>query len=284
MTDGTANDRPNPPIWIFFCMTLLAWAIWIPQALQQHAVIDNAPSQQSPLNGLTVWAPGLAALVLTWIAAGKRGVTGLFRTLGRVRVPVRWYLAALLLESAKWGAALGIDRLLGRTYDLQPGILMSSFGAAAAYMVPVALVSALPNALGEELGWRAYALPRLQRKHGALVATLVIGLFWGAWHIPAWIAWGTVEIELLPLLWKTVSAVPAAIVFTWIFNNTRGSLLLVVLYHASITARWYLHSPLPTRTESILTWLIAILVLIFTNRRTFRRGNTQFPAAGEHLF
>lgn len=257
---------------LFFPLTLLAWFIWIPQAAERLGFFTHAPSLQSPLNVLTVWAPGLAAIFLTVRAAGTSGVRALFRPVLSWRVPVKWYVVALFLESGKWLAAFGVDRLLGRSYELGSGALLTSFGSAAAYMMPIAIIFTLPNALGEELGWRGFALPRLQDRHGALVASVIIGLFWGFWHLPAWIAWDVVQLSWVSVLIKIINTVPAVVVFTWLFNNTRGSLLLVCLLHASIATRWYLLPSLPTSTEIILSWLVAILIVVLTRPSTFRRG------------
>jgi membrane protease YdiL (CAAX protease family) len=88
--------------------------------------------------------------------------------------------------------------------------------------------------LGEELGWRGFALPRLQRGHSALTATLMLGLVWALWHLPAFFYKDTyVAMGLaagLPLLLLSILA--ASIVFTWLYNSTHGSLLTVIVFHA----------------------------------------------------
>lgn len=247
---------------LFFMVSLLAWAIWIPQALHRFGLIGWAPSLQSPLNALTVWAPGLAAMFVLFRESGSIGVKSLFRRLKLWRVGVMWYVIALCLEPLRWLVALGIDRALGRGYELGPGLLQGVFGASAAFMIPVAVVFTLPNALGEELGWRGFALPRLQEKRGALLATLGIGLFWGFWHIPAWIAWGDAELSLLSLGLMVVSTIPAAAIFTWLFNRTGGSLWVPIVYHASIANKGYFLPDLPTYTETALLWVVALVLVI----------------------
>ncbi len=253
------NKRSLP---LFFLLSLFAWIIWIPQAARTYGVGVWAPSLQSPLNALTVWSPGLAAMLLCWLASGKAGISTLFRGLGLWRVPARWYVVALLLSPVLWLCALGIDRLIGQTYVLETPLLLKSFDAVSVAMIPIAAVFTLPNALGEELGWRAFALPRLQEAHGPISASIAIGVFWGFWHIPAWLAWGGVEASLLPALVMVVNMVPAAIVFTWLFNRTGGSLLLVTLYHASIANKGYFLPTLPTYAEPALLWLVAIAIVL----------------------
>lgn len=260
MTMTTVEGRSK--LWLFFLASLLAWVIWVPQALHRFELIGWAPSLQSPLNALTVWAPGLAAIFVLLHESGASGVKELFGRLRLWKVGVGWYIVALCLEPARWLAALGLDRALGRSYELGPGLLHDAFGAASVYMIPVAVVFTLPNALGEELGWRGFALPRFQAKRGALVATLGIGLFWGFWHIPAWIAWGSAELSWFPIGLMVVSTLPAAVVFTWLFNRTGGSLWVPIVYHASIANKGYFLSDLPTYTETALLWLIAAVLVI----------------------
>ena len=260
MKHGSSPDRRSQ-LPLFFALSLLAWVIWVPQAAHRLDLLGWAPSLQSPLNALTVWSPGLAAMLLAWRASGEAGVTGLFRSLASWRVPVRWYLIALLLPPGNWLLALAIDRLMGQTYPLGPALLDTAFSAAA-FMIPVAVIFTLPNALGEELGWRAFALPRLQDRHGPLVASVILGLFWGFWHVPAWVAWRTTELSWLPMSAMVVNTVPSAAIFTWLFNRTNGSLLIVVLHHASIANKGYFLPTLPTWTEAALVWLVAVLIVM----------------------
>ncbi len=249
------------PLAAFFALSLFAWVIWLSQAAHAAGLVPWAPSLSSPLNALTVWSPGLAAMFLSWRMSGKPGIRSLFSSLARWRIPARWYAAALALPPLLWGLAFGIDRLAGRSYELGPALLVSTFSAATAFMVPVAVVFTLPNALGEELGWRAFALPRMQERWGPLWASVGLGLFWGFWHVPARIAWADGAVPAVSLLAMMVNAIPAAILFTWLFNRTGGSLPIVCLHHAAITNTGYFLPGLPTRTADILLWLVAVAVV-----------------------
>lgn len=248
-------------ILLFFILSLFAWVIWVPQALHRFEMICWAPSLQSPLNALTVWAPGLAAMFLTY-RKGKTGVASLFQPLTKWKVGFKWYLIVLIIEPGRWLLAFSIDRLMGGTYQLGNALLHDTFGSKAFFMIPVAVIFTIPNALGEELGWRAFALPRLQKRFGGLLASIIIGLFWGFWHIPAWIAWNTSDVSFVPIFLLVISTIPSAIIFTWLFNKTQGSLLVVVLYHASIANKGYFLPELPTRTGMVILWIIAFLIFI----------------------
>ena len=276
---ATVADRSSSLI-AFFALSLFAWVIWLAQTGQQLGILSWAPSLQSPLNALTVWSPGLAAMFLTWRASGKPGLAALFRSLGQWRVPLRWYAIALLLAPATWVLAFSIDRLLGLSYDLGPALLVDTFTAATAFMIPIAILFTLPDALGEELGWRAFALPRLQTMYGPLVGSVVLGLFWGFWHIPARVAWRSSDLSWWPLLGLVINTVPTAILFTWIFNRTGGNLLLVCLYHASITNKGYFMPKLSTLTETVLLWLVAIIVVVAGDLSIPRESRPNESSAG----
>lgn len=210
------------------------------------------------MNLLAVWAPALSAILLSRVKEGKAGAQALFHPIRRWRVGIQWYLFILLYPVAIWFLARAIDAVFGRAFEFAIPIL-TYFPPEQGYMVAVALAFAFPNTLGEELGWRGFALPRLQAKHNALVSSIVLGLFWAVWHIPMWIANGMMGLELLRSL---VTTTTHAIVFTWVYNNTDGSVLLAWLFHASTTiTQYFLQTPL-TLTDDILGWGVAILIVV----------------------
>jgi membrane protease YdiL (CAAX protease family) len=104
-------------------------------------------------------------------------------------------------------------------------------------VVPVILLATF-FALGEELGWRGFALPRLQARFGALVASLMVGLLWWAWHLPEILAGpsqGLSPQQIASLEFRDLAIdLAASILMAWVYNNTRGSLFLVALFHVGI--------------------------------------------------
>ncbi len=257
----------------FFLLTLIvSWAIWVPLALAKVNGSGTASAAGSPVNLLAVWGPGIAAIVLSLAAGGGRAVRALFRPIRLWRVGPIWYLFALLYPAAVKLAAYGVDRALGRDYTLTFLPLAHFFTPQqAAIMVPAAFISAIPNTLGEELGWRGFALPRLQRSFGALVAAILLGIFWGVWHVPMWMmtsgTFGAHEIAAL------AGIVGASILFAWLYNGTGGSLLLAWLFHFSMTSTGYAISAAPTWTDEILGWLVvAAVVAVAGPRQLSRKG------------
>ncbi len=259
----TSGTRRAIELALFFLLTLVAWIIWVQQARYRLGLAESTVSLRSPANVITVWSPGLAAIVLTILRSRGQGLRDLLGGLGKWRVNWRWYVVALFFEPARWCLSLGIDRILGRSYELGPMPLQVVLGSAAAYMIPVAVVFTIPNAVGEEIGWRGFALPRLRAWHGALAGTLVLGVFWGLWHIPAWIGQG-LSLGFGPMAVRVLGLVATAFVFTWIYYGSGGSLVLVVLYHAAIASKNYIFPGLPTHTEEILLWLFVLVMIIST--------------------
>lgn len=187
----------------------------------------------------------MAALLITALTLGRAGVAALMRRFLIWRVGPSWYggvlfgpfavdLAAVWLYAALRGSAPGVGPVMAHR-------LFGPSANLALYVLPFILFDALTN--GEEIGWRGYVLPRLQARHGAFFASLIIGVIWAVWHVPKFLAPGN-AVPFGPYLLDTIAK---AILFTWVYNNTRGSLLLATLFHAAInTAGVFLLPPLAT--------------------------------------
>src|SRR3712207_6537622 len=87
--------------------------------------------------------------------------------------------------------------------------------------------------MGEELGWRGYALPRLLARRSALAASLILGLLWGLWHLPTFYVLGAPQ-HGLPISAFLLLTMAYSVLFTWIYLHTRGSVLIATLFHSAI--------------------------------------------------
>jgi uncharacterized protein len=147
---------------------------------------------------------------------------------------------------------------------------------AAWGLLPAALlVATLTDGLGEELGWRGFALPQLLARRTPLTASLVLGLVWAAWHLPLLWTAGAVLHDQPPWL-LVLDVVAKAVLFTWVFLHTRGSVLIAVLFHASLNvfsiplaASSAGHPGLPVLALA-LEWVIVAAVVLGA-RATFLR-------------
>jgi membrane protease YdiL (CAAX protease family) len=174
--------------------------------------------------------------------------------------------------------------VVGRAIDISRGAELTlrapaeTLGAGGALLLPVLIISALPSTLGEEVGWRGFALPRLQARYGALGASLLLGLFWSFWHGPPLIAQQALALTPVALLGHAVGFVAIAILYTWLFNGTGQSLLLVWLYHASDAITQYVFPRLPTATDDLLV-IGAAMVVVLSGALARGAGEPAVPQA-----
>src|SRR5262245_8956252 len=233
----TLKRRPVPTY--FVLVYALSWACWMPLAISK----TWAPFPFLVFATLGVSMPSLVGILLTALFSGQSGLGELFRRVGRVRVPLIWYAVVLLMLPVLQLVALGIPALLGLatiTFTLSGFIVLSSVGSG----------------VGEELGWRGFALPRLQANRPAFAASLLLGVLWGLWHLPLMIA------RDLPLTAAGLAQFAAflllvagwSVLFTWVYNNTKGSLFLMVLFHAV--------ADIAVLTVPASSWLGGVLYLV----------------------
>jgi membrane protease YdiL (CAAX protease family) len=225
------------PVASFFVLAYaISWVLWVPAVLYIKFVLpsDQVPGWLMLPNLVGSWGPFFAALAMTGILEGKPGVKKLLSSLLVWRVGFQWYLVVFLLPLVILFAALGIYALQGGT--------VGRFDPGQWYMVLLApLFALLFGPMGEELGWRGYALPRLQRNYSALLSSIIVGVLWAFWHTPAyWAPAGTAisgqPVTPLAVGWYLIFTIGIAILHTWIYNNTKESVLLAVLFHAMYTS------------------------------------------------
>jgi membrane protease YdiL (CAAX protease family) len=213
--------------------------------------------------------PFLAAFILTGATEGRAGISRLIRRIVLWRVGLQWYLFALV--------GIPAITLLGAV--VLPGVLVSFQTPALSLLLtyPISFVASLliGGPLGEEPGWRGFALPRLQRLQGPLVGSLLLGILWAFWHLPYfWMPeWGTPKSNILDIVWFALAAIALTVIYTWVFNNTKGSLLIVILAHASNDA-FFINQLFvaPVVTNTLLPLVIgfgavALLLVILTRGR-----------------
>jgi membrane protease YdiL (CAAX protease family) len=171
------------------------------------------------------------------------------------RVGAGWYLVALFGYLAIWlaGYSVWLSGAPLRALAGQPALVLS------AYLAPLLIFLIL--AFGEEVGWRGYALPRLQRRYGPLRGTLILAVMHGLWHVPVLLVPGFVSgssFSLPFILGWIATVVAATFLYTWIFNHTSGSLLIAILVHAGANASSSLMNALVPEEPLLSGWREAI--------------------------
>jgi membrane protease YdiL (CAAX protease family) len=171
---------------------------------------------------IIAFGPFLAAILVLALTTGKGGVVTLLRRMVRWRVRPVWYAVALLLPVAISGGAALLNVVVLGASAPSPAELGAWSG-----LVPTFFLLLLVPGIGgawEEPGWRGYALPKLQGGHSALLASLILGVVWAFWHLPLMVI-GQIHLS------DPVFIVAWTVVFTWVFNNTNGSVLIAMLMH-----------------------------------------------------
>ena len=213
------------PIITFFVLTYaLTWAIESPLVFLTDSVTDT---QGLVLVILASNTPSAVAIVLTAMVLGRGALRKLLGRLLIWRVDLRWYLMVVIGPTALVLCALTFNALfLG-------GPTLSFFGMPLLGAVVFLAFMTFPgSAMGEEIGWRGYALPRLQAGRSALAASLILGAFWSLWHLPLWLTGAPSNpLSLYPAF--VIAIIASSVIYTWVYNSTGGSLLLLVLLHAT---------------------------------------------------
>jgi membrane protease YdiL (CAAX protease family) len=235
--------KRHPLITFFVLAFAFAWSMWLLIALYPNSAAYIPSATFGPL---------IAAFIVLALTRGKSGVKELLSRMVRWRVGLRWYAVALLLPLALVLVAVYANVLL--------------FGASAPSAVELGqwprlfllfpLLLILDGPLGEEPGWRGFALPRLQVGYSALVASLILGSVWAFWHLPKLVMDST--FRPVPFV---LFAIAGSILFTWVYNSTNGSVLLTILFHASINAIQgaFFFSMFSGADLTSLWWLLAVV-------------------------
>ena len=233
--------------------------------------VPTSPSDPAMLVTILAGLPGafgptIAAFIVTAISAGSAGVSALWRRFWNRNLPIGWLLVSLLGYDVMRLIANTVARLLdGTAYpviDLSTPLWM---------VIPIFLQSFLLSGMGEEFGWRGFALPRFQAKWSALTSSILLGGLWAVWHLPFFF------IPSQPLyqrnFWEWLPLIIlSSVIYTWIFSNTGGSVLAAALFHAAFNSTIVI---LPTYASlwyyygSVLIAVI-LIVAIFGSRNLVR--------------
>jgi CAAX protease family protein len=222
------------PLMAYFVIAFVgSWASLLPIALSRGVnglglLPYKLPDIAFYIMGIlfTFAGPALASLVVTAIITGRAGVRQLLRRCVQWRVGIGWYLIAifgfLLVYLLGYSVFYGVNLPLALL--AQSPLLLTVF-------LPQAVLIILTASFAEELGWRGFALPRLQQRYGPVLGTIILGTLHGLWHLPAFFTPILGPFSLPGYAGFLIAAIAATFLFTWIFNHTRGSVLLATLTH-----------------------------------------------------
>jgi membrane protease YdiL (CAAX protease family) len=249
------------PLLGFFALTFAwSWACW---ALSP-AIRPQLPWLATLLMFAGSFGPSLAAIV---VVASTRPVGGLrawLSTCLQWRIGWGWWAFALLVPLAVMLMAAGLHTALGGDIATAP-----ASGHLLMAVVNLPLVLLLGGPLGEEFGWRGYALPVLEDRLGWRAASLALGLVWGVWHLPLFFIDGTAQAHIPPALFL-LSVVAMSVVFAWLVNRSAGSVVAALVFHTAINFWPSLVPVLPTETSYrayafVVVTLVVLAVVALLN-------------------
>jgi membrane protease YdiL (CAAX protease family) len=211
---------------------------------------------------LGVFGPFIAAIITLLVEGNKTNLKNFFKSIVKVKVGIKWYLIVILLPIIVSAIAAGIILLFFRSarVDLDPIFTLKA-------LIPFFIYQIFTSGL-EEPGWRGYALPKLQEKYDANKSSWIIGVIWAVWHFPfmVYLYYPAGIFILIPtLLGFTMSIIANAIIYTWVYNNTK-SVFLCILMHSifNLSAAYILgliDHPLTGILLAAIQWGIATFLI-----------------------
>jgi len=261
------------PLPVFFVLaSLISWALWSPLWLPRLGVQAPHPTPfQHPLGAI---GPIAAAFVVTALTEGRAGAARLLRGIVAWRGRTAWLFTATFGPLAVLAAAVAIARVAG-----QGDASFAGFGVSKEFPgLPVLgffFYNVFTFGYGEETGWRGFALPRLQARHGAFTATFLLTIGWALWHAPLFLYRpGYSSMGAGAIAGWFFSLLTGAILLTWIFNGSRGSILAVALFHASIDVVFTsdVASAFVVNVAGAIITLLGIVVLLIAGPRRLSRS------------
>jgi uncharacterized protein len=232
------------------------WLCWWSVVAASSGLL-TLPVPKEDLATIGQFGPFAAALVVTWVTTARGGLREFLGRLVRWRVSPVWVALSLLLLPATMLAAICLCAWYrGEVATLR---FRDTWDTVPAYFIYALL---LGGPLGEEPGWRGFALPRLQAKYGPVPASLGLGLLGAGWHLPLW--WMFPSPSPYPLF--VASAVLLTFLFTWLFNHTGGSVFYSLVFHTSLTVASVRLPDVPAHHVWIPVLLILVLAILLGDR------------------
>jgi len=255
--------RKYPVAWFYILAFGMSWLGMISAVLASRGIAPfNSPYFQL-LSIFYAVGPALAALIVSQVTYGKKGVQDLNKGLIRWRVSLLWYIVAVLGSTILLIVAQAVTKLLGLTVTIvMPPVDLSP------YFIFGSMVNFLANTC-EEIGWRGFALPHLQKRYNALISTLIVGTLWSLWHLPLVFLVGNPMSEF-PLVWF-ISIAADAFIYTWIYNSTKGSILLVALFHGSLNVWGLFITGVSPVAYALVNCVVAIVLIAVFGRVNLSR-------------
>ena len=241
------------PLIAFTLITFtFSWGFWLPQALHSQGYIETG----NMLWGFGSFGPSIAGIIVIALTGGKAGLKSMWLRLLDWKVKLKWYLFIFIFPPLIILIALFIHRLAGGSI---PSLITIE---NLALIIPTFfLVLLLGGPLNEELGWRGFMLPHLLKTLSPFMAASIVGVVWAVWHLPLFWISGASQ-EGIPAGAVLLQILALSYIFTWLHNRTRGSLVIPLLFHASLNTSGAIMPILPAQAGSLQPYLITVALAV----------------------
>ncbi|HEX4957635.1 MAG TPA: CPBP family intramembrane glutamic endopeptidase [Lacibacter sp.] len=254
---------------LFFVVAyLITWIIWLPLILPPFG-IEVLPVIPTYHHYIGSFGPLMAAFLLTAYYDGSKGVLCLLNKLVQWNVHWVWYFIVLLVPVLLvLGAGYADQFINDHPFSMRGFSTNNEFPGTAP--LSYFLLNLFTFGIGEETGWRGFALPLLQKRFPALKATFILSVGWALWHVPAFIYRPLYsQMNVTGMAGFFISLLMGAIVLTWLYNSTKGSLIFVAVFHAMIELM-FISSNITTAMTTYMgaaIMMAAVVIVLITNSR-----------------
>ena len=273
--DPATRRRLYVDLAIFFVAAFaLTWLISLPYILDEQAATEVFGPMElgAPMFFAAVYVPSVAGLVISGMRYGLPGLRDLIKSALRIRANIFWIAICLFGYPALWLVVALVQAAVGGglgSFDFSPWFVAFPAVLLAGHILTD------PGALGEELGWRGFALPRLMELLDARSASLILGVVWAVWHLPAF-SISTLSQSGINFGLFVINVTAFSVIMTWLFVHVRGSVLL-----AGIVPHMLINSVPKAGIAPvfIITVLLAVAILVFGGKtlRGIGRPKVELP-------
>lgn len=272
------SELASKRLWLFIALSYaLSWLLWIPTAISGADITTTTWLIPYLLGG---FGPSIAGIIIVY-QSRDAGLRQDFweRVVDFKRISAGWYLFIVLVFPILFATTVGLTWLFDKS---MPGFeALGQMVANPLSLIGMMAIGILAGPLAEELGWRGVALDRLQARWSPFVSSLILALFWGAWHLPLFFIHGTTQCDYglgtLSFWLYMIATVPLSILFTWVYNHNDRSILAAVLLHFLYNFTVGLVYPFSVTLHLFQVLLLCVTVagLLLTIRLLSQRSSEQ---------
>ncbi len=227
----------------------------------------------NPVVFATIWTPTIWAFVLAFTLDGAAGLRDLLIRVFRWRVKLRWYLVSTVGIASLALTARFIQASVNHTPS-PPVFDLASWPALTWYGLSMLVID--PGPIGEDPGWRGYALPRMLQRFNPAVASVLLGVVWAVWHLPAFLFSGMPQ-STLSVGWFLLAVVSLTVLMSWVAVNTRGAVIPAILMHWASNRFLVLEGQ--GAMYAAITYTVAAIVVVVATRSRLGLGSESGNAA-----